>query len=515
MKTSLIFIRDRRFFSRPSFKFLQRRKKHPYPGGKPHYVCGDPPLGIMYLSSALKQAGHEVSLMDQCHPQYSDERFLESLARERPEIVGLSFLSNACYPAARSLSRKIKAALPQTRIVYGGVFSTINAQKIIASEDSVDIVVRGEGEQCIVELAQNSGKIDDIAGITFRSSSGKIVETPEREMITDLDLLPFPDRESLDINFVASLPLDVPAVIWDRPFTTIITSRGCPFSCTFCNCPTFSHRKCRLRSSANILQELKEMERQGYRSFCFVDDNFLLVPDRVEEICKGMSALHPFRWGCEGRVDPRGYDVFKHLSAAGCDLVMFGIESGSQRVLESMNKKTKIPEIEKAISSAKKAGIEIIHGFFIVGSPGETVEEVRQTFEFAERNDINSFGFNSLVAFRGTPLWNDAVARGIIDDERDWDQIFPVHKIYPDAIDSRTLFALRSRLVKRLIRRKITRHPRAALKIFKRFLDCMSLKDLYHLLTSSTGKCPQLPISEEPQLVPIQAPKPMAAAKHI
>jgi radical SAM superfamily enzyme YgiQ (UPF0313 family) len=178
--------------------------------------------------------------------------------------------------------------------------------------------------------------------------------------------------------------------------------------------------------------------------------------------------------------------IFKKLSAAGCDVVMFGIESGSQRILDGMNKRTKLSEIEQAVAHAKKAGIGIIHGFFIVGSPGETVEEVKQTFTFAERIAINSFNFNSLTAFRGTPLWSDAVARGLIDDEKDWDKMFPVHSIHPDAIDTRTLFPLRSSLVRRLVRRKILRNPREAAKIFIRFLKCLSMRDLYRLLTSST-----------------------------
>jgi radical SAM superfamily enzyme YgiQ (UPF0313 family) len=178
--------------------------------------------------------------------------------------------------------------------------------------------------------------------------------------------------------------------------------------------------------------------------------------------------------------------VFTRLAAAGCDLVMFGIESGSQRVLDGMNKRTKLLEIEQAVDHAKKAGISIRHGFFIVGSPGETVEEVKQTFAFAERIGINSFNFNSLTAFRGTALWRDAVARGLIDEEKDWDKMFPAHSIYPDSLDSQTLFPLRSGLVRRLIRRKMMRNPREAARVFLRFLNCMSMGDLYRLLTSST-----------------------------
>jgi radical SAM superfamily enzyme YgiQ (UPF0313 family) len=347
------------------------------------------------------------------------------------------------------------------------------------------VVARGEGEVIIRDLAEGLDRLDDIAGITFRSKTGEVVETPDSEGIANLDSIPFPDRESLDINFVASLPLPLPAVVWDRPYTTILSSRGCPFGCIYCSCPTFSNCRCRFRSTENVLEEIREIEKHGYSSFFFMDDNFLLDPKRVSDICEGMvSRRHSFKWACEGRTDPNVNGVFKKLSAAGCDMVMFGIESGSQRVLDSMNKRTKLPDIEEAVAHAKKAGIDIIHGFFIVGSPGETIEEVKQTYDFAGRLEINTFGFSSLTAFRGTPLWNDAVAKGLIDDDRHWDKIFPVHTIHPDAIDPKTLFDLRTKLARRLIRRKIVRHPLEAAKIFNRFLGCMSVKDIYQLLNS-------------------------------
>jgi radical SAM superfamily enzyme YgiQ (UPF0313 family) len=489
LRTSLIFVRDSRFFSAPSSKFLRKRKRARYPQGKKYYVLGEPPLGIMYLSSVLKEMGHQVSMTDQCHPEYSDEGFVDSLRRDRPEMIGISFLSNMCYPAARRLSRKIKGAIPTAKIVYGGVFPTINAREIVASEESVDIVARGEGEGIVRDLAQGLDHLGDIPGLTFRSRTGEVVETPDRDEIEDLDSIPFPDREGIDINYVASLPLDVPAVIWDRPYTSILSSRGCPFACTYCNCPTFSGKKCRARSAGNVLKELEGLDRKGYGAFTFVDDNFLLDPDRVTEICDGMIVRgHSFRWACEGRAEPKVNGIFEKLSKAGCDLVMFGIESGSQRILNGMNKRTKIVDIEKAVVHAKKAGIGTIHGFFIVGSPGETIEEVRQTFSFAEQISINSFNFNSLTAFRGTPLWRDAVARGLINENRDWDKMFPVHRIHPDTIDSQALFSLRSRLVRRLVRRKIMRNPREAIRILRRFLQCMSLRDIYLLLTSSKSE---------------------------
>ena len=162
--------------------------------------------------------------------------------------------------------------MPSVKIVYGGVFPTINADKIIACEPSVDIVARGEGEGIIQELTDGKTRLSDIAGITFRNEKGEVVETPNRLGLADLDTIPFPDRESLDINYVASLPLDVPTVIWDTPYTSLVSSRGCPFNCTYCNCPSFSYRKCRFRSVENVLKELEEIKKLGYGAFSFLDE---------------------------------------------------------------------------------------------------------------------------------------------------------------------------------------------------------------------------------------------------
>ena len=244
-----------------------------------------------------------------------------------------------------------------------------------------------------------------------------------------------------------------------------------------------------MRSAENVLKELDEIKRLGYGAFTFLDDNFLLKPERAEKICDGMvSRGHSFRWACEGRAEGQTLASFGKLRAAGCDLVMFGVESGSQRVLDGMKKRTKLAEIEEAVNSAWRSGIGILHGFFIVGSPGETIQEVEATFKFAERLPINSFNFNSLTAFRGTALWKDAVAKRLIDDDADWEKAIPIHTIYPDCIDTQTLFRFRSRMVKRLIVRKIVRHPFSAVRIMARFLNCMSLVDLYRLCTSSKSK---------------------------
>jgi radical SAM superfamily enzyme YgiQ (UPF0313 family) len=243
-----------------------------------------------------------------------------------------------------------------------------------------------------------------------------------------------------------------------------------------------------MRSAANVLEEMDEIRKMGYGAFTFVDDNFLLKPERATEISSAMRGRgYSFLWGCQGRPESKARDALQSLASAGCDVMMFGIESGSQRILNDMTKGTRLVDVEETVIAAKRAGIGIRHGFFIVGSPGETAEELNATFDLAKRLPINSFGFNSLTAFRGTRLWSDAVTRGLIDETKDWDKMFPAHEIYPEALDSEELFALRSRLMKRLILWKFTRTPLEALKVISRLTKCMSMTDVYRLLTSTTS----------------------------
>ncbi len=197
----------------------------------------------------------------------------------------------------------------------------------------------------------------------------------------NLDQWPIPDRESLDLDFVESMPLDVPVVLSRERFTTMQTSRGCPWPCVFCDIPIFNEGKWRSWSPEHVVAELKQLEEAGYGSVYFVDDHFLLQPKRIEAICKGiMEEGLTIQWGCEGRVDSVCMDLFPAMARANCRTLMFGIESGSQKILDRLKKEQTLAQTEAAVAAAKKAGIEIVHGFFVVGNPDETEEDMRRDF---------------------------------------------------------------------------------------------------------------------------------------
>ena len=174
-----------------------------------------------------------------------------------------------------------------------------------------------------------------------------------------------------------------------------------------------------------------------------------------------------FHWGCEGRVDAVAVDQLPIMKKANCNFLAFGVEAGTQKVLDRLHKKQTLKQVEHAVSEAKRHGIERVHGFFVIGSPGETKEDIMASFRFAARLKLDTFGFNRLCAYRGTPLWQEYVDRGIIDDERDWDKWFKCSDIDPTALPSAAVNRLRMKGYALLFARRIFRRPIRTYKLLR------------------------------------------------
>ena len=394
----------------------------------------------------------------------------------------MSFLSTTSYPYAKILAREIRAANSEVKLAFGGVFVTLNAQLVKLQCPEVDFVCRGDGEQLILDLLERLDDPSEVAGLTW-IKDGKLVQNPNRPLERKLDQWPFPDRESLPLDFIESMPLDVPAVLSMERFTTMQTSRGCPWPCIFCDIPIFNEGKWRSRSPAHVIAEFEHLQKQGYGSVYFVDDHFLLQPKRIEAICKGINdAGVTIEWGCEGRVDSVAQHLFPAMTKAHCRTIMFGIESGSQKVLDRLKKEQTLEEVETAVTNAKDAGIEIVHGFFVVGTPDETEEDMRSTFDFAARLRLDTFGFNRLCVYRGTPLWQEYVRRGLVDDVRDWFKYFKCSEIDPTCLPGETINRERNSGLKRLFGYKLRHYPIQTLRLLRRFLRFMPVRDVAYLL---------------------------------
>jgi anaerobic magnesium-protoporphyrin IX monomethyl ester cyclase len=506
MRIFLIHIRDPQFYALPAAKRAANGNLR---------VMGFPPIGIMSLSAVVKRAGHECVMFDQANPETPNETIIEEIRNQRPDLVGLSFLSTTSYPHAKILARQIRASVARGRLAFGGVFATLNAEHVKRQCPEVDFVCRGDGEQLLLDLLERLDDPGSVAGLTWEKD-GRVISNTSRPLDRNLDQWPFPDRESLPLDFVESMPLDVPCVLSMERFTTMQTSRGCPWPCVFCDIPIFNEGKWRSRSAPHVVEEFKHLQSLGYGAVYFVDDHFLLQPKRIEAICRGINDNQiTIRWGCEGRVDSVAQHLFPAMARAHCRTLMFGIEGGSQKVLDRLKKEQTLEEVESSVTRAKEAGIEIVHGFFVVGSPDETVEDIRATFSFAARLRLDTFGFNRLCVYRGTPLWKEYVHRGLVDDDADWFKYFKCSEIDPTCLSGPVINAERTAGFRRLFLYKLLHYPVQTFRLLRRFTRYMPLRDVIHLIIKPFLGNKQGPTKNEVLSRAVEHPAMKDAAAHL
>jgi anaerobic magnesium-protoporphyrin IX monomethyl ester cyclase len=490
MKIFLVYVRDEDYY-----QLLPEKFSHQNDGRV--RIMAFPPLGIQTLAPVLRQHGHEVILFDTCHPEMKQEQIVAEIRNQNPDLIGLSFLSTTSYKYMIQIARHFKSSASDIPILIGGPFATKNGEMILMHCDLIDYVCIGEGEEFFPDFLENIGRPENVKGLVYRKN-GKVIRNPDRPMIQDLDQFPYPDRRSLPIEYIESLPLEVPAVLSLEKFCTVQTSRGCPFTCIYCDIPLLSGGKWRSRSPEHVLGEMKELNEDGYRSIYLTDDHFLQKRKRIQAICEGIIENHfEFTWGCEGRVDSIAVSEFPLLKKANCTMLAFGVEAGTQKILDRLKKRQKLEQIEYAINEAKKSGIDTIHGFFLVGSPDETEEDIMQTFRFAARLKIDTFGFNRLSVYRGTPLWNEYVERGIIDDVKDWKKWFRACHIDPTVLSCKEVHRVRSAGYKYLFKYRLMHRPLQTLGLIRKFSRYMTWRDLIRLIMSPFRK---KKISEIPDL---------------
>lgn len=491
MKVFLIYIRDEDYYNILPEKLRKQRNS-----GRVE-VMAFPPLGIQTLAPVIRSHGHEVTMFDTCHPQMKEEHIVQAVKDEKPDVIALSFLSTTSYPVMKSMAQRLKKAAPKTPIVAGGAFATVNAVEILNDTPYIDCVGRGEGEELLPEYLDNLDNPEIVGSLTWRAK-GEVVHNPDRPLIKDLDRFPYPDRKSLPIEYIESMPLDVPAVLSLDRFCTMQTTRGCPFKCIYCDIPSLAKGRWRSRSPEHVLGEMQQLNDEGYRSIYLTDDHFLMQRKRIEAICNGIIERKlEFHWGCEGRVDSLAVGEFPLMVKANCTFLAFGIEAGTQKVLDRLNKNQTIGQIEHAVKQAKKDGIETAHGFFLIGSPDETFEDILESFRFAARLKLDTFGFNRLCAYRGTPLWHEYVDRGIIDDERDWYKWFKCSDIDPTILPSEVVHQARKKGYMKLFGYLALNRPVATYRLLRKFGRYMTAKDIFTLLWSPFRK---KALSHKPEL---------------
>jgi len=278
-----------------------------------------------------------------------------------------------------------------------------------------------------MKALEKKRNLREVRGISFRERNGRIVRNPDRKPMS-IDEIPFPDRTLLGKRGLRRQLRVGGMVFTDSRFTTILSSRGCPYRCNFCSTGG-SFYKFRVRSAENLLDEMEGIQSLGYETLVFVDDNFLCSEKRTREICLGMKKRKlEFRWACEARVTT-DKETYSKMVQAGCESITFGLESGQDRVLQYLNKKQTTSQIKTGVWNAFKAGVRLLGGFFIIGTPIETEQDIVFTTDFATHLPLDYAVFTPLKVFPKTKLWFEMVEKRVVNRD-EWHHEIPLSARY-------------------------------------------------------------------------------------
>lgn len=368
------------------------------------------PLGLLYLAAVARQAGYDVTIFDAMFAP-DDDAYVEALERERPQIVGLAALTTVRQAALRL------AALAKERdatVIVGGADPTARPNLYLHHQTQglfpIDVVVVGEGEDTILELLppllageDPATALGDTKGVAYRDATGRVVQTPRRPLIADVDRLPFPARDLLDLDQYRQAWLGA----HDHFSLSIIATRGCPYGCSWCQKSVFG-RSFRPRSAQSVAEEMAHIKRE-YRpdQIRIVDDVMGIDRDWVRawhDALLERDGVIPFE--CLSRVDLVDEEMAWHLKDVGCHRIHFGAESGSQTVLDAMNKRITVEQIDRAAALCRRLEIET-YFYMMVGYPGETWSDLKRSVSLLRRTRPDDFSTTIAYPLPGTPFYEE------------------------------------------------------------------------------------------------------------
>lgn len=371
-----------------------------------------PPLGLLYIARILEKDGNLVTILDFSAEFFKEDKLKKAV--KKADVVALTILSFSIENSIEII-KQIKKIKPQIIVIIGGPHCTLFPREAL-EETGANISVQGDGELVIREIKKGiEGKIDfsEIPGIYYKENN-KIKRGSELKLIKDLNSIPFPAR---DLVKKYNYGREYYPKIKKGEFTSIITSRGCPFSCKFCSRNSVSMKKYRARSTKNIIEELGEIYKKGYKYVAIEDDSFLSNKKQAhglfDVIIKEQIDMKFIITAV--RVDAADEELFEKMKRAGVTHIQFGLESGNQDVLDYYSKKTTIDTIKYAVNLSNKMGFFTI-GSFILGAPIETEENFRKTINFAKILPLDSVSFLPLKYVAGSELWCKAVEEGKISE---------------------------------------------------------------------------------------------------
>ena len=400
------------------------------------------PLGVFYLASCLRQRGHEVAVIDGEAENLTAADILRA-ERFQPGLVGIS-TTTVAFHRALQVARELKRQQPDRPIIIGGPHVSSNLSHGMSFPE-FDFAIVGEGEKSLADLAdalEHGTDLSAVASLAYRKGDaasgadipvcqecrtspgrqeclphrGELIVDPPAARSTISDAMPFP---AYDLAADLSLYTPPPCNYKKLPAANVITSRGCPNQCTFCDRSVFG-QLLRQRSAANVAAEIEHLWNEYHvREIAFVDDTFTLRPQRIRELFaildrKGIR----FPWTCMSRVSAVDEDLLRFMREHGCWHISFGIESGNEEILQRIKKKISLEQARRVIGWCAKLGIRT-KGFFIVGHPGETLETIDESIREALRMKLDDVVVTINTPIPGSPQYKEAAANGTLD-ETDW-----------------------------------------------------------------------------------------------
>jgi len=369
------------------------------------------PLGLAYIAGNLEKNGFRVGIVDAPPQEVSIEDIVTHHIDEEITLVGITFLS-PMFDSVRKLANRIKELHPNVKIIVGGPHPSALPEDTLKEIQSIDYVCIGEGERTIVEVAEflsGEREIKDIKGLAYKNSNGVRINEP-RPIEKNLDTLPKPSRHLLPMTKYKLTGSRTKGSVF---CPTIILARGCPFDCQFCSHPfgkTFRHH-----SVERIIGEIEELvENYGTRQINFEADTLTIDKRFVVELCQRIiDRKLDISWTCESRMDTIDEEMLRIMKKAGCWQISYGVESGSQRLLDIIHKGITKEKVIETFKITKKIGISI-RGFFMLGLPTETVEESYQTIKFAKKLNPLWAQFTVTIPYPGTPMFAQLDKEGSI-----------------------------------------------------------------------------------------------------
>lgn len=436
-------------------------------------------LGLCCLAAVCRQNEFSVEIIEASSNFLTHDAVVEKIIKDPPRFVGITATTSAIHSAAK-LASSIKKQCPQITTLIGGAHVTAIPEKTMRFCDSFDIGIIGEGEETIIEVLKNPMAIRHIPGVIFRDNRREVQQNTVRNFISNLDSLPIPAWDLLP-QFPHNY--SPPAFRYKNlPAAYLVTSRGCPMKCTFCDRSVFGNKH-RFFSASYVYTEMKHLSINfKIREILFEDDSFTANRPRLIELCQ-MLIREPLgiTWSCLGRVDRIDKEALLLMKKAGCWQIGFGIESGNERILGLMEKKIRPEQIRDALHLTRQCGIKT-KGFFIIGFPTEDQASVGQSISFAKSLALNDITVSVFTPFPGSGVYENASQYGEFVD--DWGKMNLLEPVFvPNGFSKKELVRYSKKFLRSFYFRprvvfdycfRIVRNPAAAGKMLRGFFSFLT-----------------------------------------